>query len=125
MQISREAISRPVEQPVALLLLTLLSLALVALPFLNFAPNLGNERIAVADRQAPRLDRRADPDADVDRPHEGAALVHRVTPTLDSHGDDGRLGFDGHDETTLLERKQVAGATARALGENQERVAIA
>ncbi|MGY8616693.1 ABC transporter permease [Pantoea agglomerans] len=39
MQISREAISRPVEQPVALLLLTLLSLALVALPFLNFAPN--------------------------------------------------------------------------------------
>ncbi|MGC0806570.1 ABC transporter permease [Pantoea agglomerans] len=39
MQISREAISRPVEQPVALLLLTLLTLALVALPFLNFAPN--------------------------------------------------------------------------------------
>jgi osmoprotectant transport system permease protein len=39
MQISREAIRRPVEQPVALLLLTLLSLALVALPFLNFAPN--------------------------------------------------------------------------------------
>lgn len=37
MQISREAISRPVEQPVALLLLTLLTLALVALPFLNFA----------------------------------------------------------------------------------------
>src|SRR5512138_1379835 len=73
---------------------------------LNLAPNLGNERIAVADRQAPRLDRRADPDADVDRPHEGAALVHRVTPTLDSHGDDGRLGFDGHDEATLLERKQ-------------------
>ena len=39
MQISREAIRRPVEQPVALLLLTLLTLALVALPFLNFAPN--------------------------------------------------------------------------------------
>jgi osmoprotectant transport system permease protein len=39
MQMSREAIRRPVEQPVALLLLTLLSLALVALPFLNFAPN--------------------------------------------------------------------------------------
>ncbi|KAF6680165.1 ABC transporter permease [Pantoea sp. EKM21T] len=39
MQISREAIRRPVDQPVALLLLTLLSLALVALPFLNFAPN--------------------------------------------------------------------------------------
>jgi len=39
MQISREAIRRPVQQPVALLLLTLLSLALAALPFLNFAPN--------------------------------------------------------------------------------------
>lgn len=39
MQISREAIRLPVEQPVALLLLTLLTLALVALPFLNFAPN--------------------------------------------------------------------------------------
>ncbi|KAA5932141.1 ABC transporter permease [Pantoea sp. Bo_2] len=39
MQISRDAIRRPAQQPVALLLLTLLSLALVALPFLNFAPN--------------------------------------------------------------------------------------
>jgi len=39
MQISREAIRRPGQQPVALLLLALLSLALVALPFLTFAPN--------------------------------------------------------------------------------------
>ena len=39
MQISRDAIRRPAQQPVALLLLTLLSLALVTLPFLNFAPN--------------------------------------------------------------------------------------
>src|SRR4029078_11885345 len=92
---------------------------------LNFASNLGNEGVAVADGQAPGLDRRPDPDAAVDRPHEGAALAHRVTSTLNSHRDDGRLGFDGHDETTLLERKQVAGATARALGENQDRVAIA
>lgn len=39
MRISREAIRRPGQQPVALLLLVLLSLSLVALPFLTFAPN--------------------------------------------------------------------------------------
>lgn len=39
MVLSREAIRRPLQQPVALLLLTLLSLALAALPFLDFAPN--------------------------------------------------------------------------------------
>ncbi|WP_039659242.1 MULTISPECIES: ABC transporter permease [Pantoea] len=39
MLIARDAIRRPAQQPVALLLLTLLSLALVTLPFLNFAPN--------------------------------------------------------------------------------------
>src|SRR4029079_7235419 len=81
------------------------------------------EGVAVADGQAPGLDRRPDPDADVDRPHEGAALAHRVTSTLNSHRDDGRLGFDGHDEATLLEWKQVARATARALRKDQERVA--
>ncbi|MGK3140747.1 ABC transporter permease [Pantoea sp. C2G6] len=39
MGISRDAIRRPGQQPVALLLLVLLSLALTALPFLNYAPN--------------------------------------------------------------------------------------
>ena len=52
-----------------------------------------------------------------------AALAHGVPRPVDGHRHDRRLAFQRHDEPALLERQEGAGPAARALGEDQERVA--
>src|SRR4030095_5166746 len=83
----------------------------------------GDEDVALRHVHAGGLDRLTDADGDMDRLDDRAAATHRVTSALDSHRHDWRLSLERHQKPALLERQQFLGAAARALREDQERVA--
>jgi hypothetical protein len=92
---------------------------------LDLVTDLGDEVIPIVEGQARRRHGLPDAHADVDRPDERAALPHRITAALDRHRNDGRLRFDGHDESPLLEREQRPAAASGAFGEDEKRIALA
>ena len=63
------------------------------------------------------------PHADPHRPDDARCPSHRLPAAADGHRHDGHLRLDRHEEAALLERQQLARAAARALREDQERVA--
>ena len=88
--------------------------------------HLGDQRVAVVDSVRPAVST-GSPMRTRHRhgPHDRAALAHGRPPAGDRHRHDRRLRLDRHDEPALLEGQELVGAAARALGKDQERVAVA
>src|SRR5688500_2917468 len=82
-------------------------------------PDVRDELLPVVDTQPSRRNGLSKRYADRHRLDPWTSLPHGVAGALDGNRDDGRLGLEGHDETALLERQQLARPAAGALGEYQ------
>src|SRR4029453_6142689 len=78
--------------------------------------------VPVVHGQPRGRNRRTNSDADVHRTDDGASLPHGRAAALHRDGHDGRLRLNSHDETSLLEREELAGAAACPFWKNQERI---
>src|SRR6185503_3477124 len=91
--------------------------------FRNLTTHLSNQLIAIVQRQAGCRHGLSNPHTDFDGSHDGTSLAHCRAPTADRDRNHRRLCTDGHDEPPLLERKEIPGPAAGALGKNQEGIA--
>src|SRR5262249_36362604 len=83
------------------------------------------ERVPVLEPQAGGRNRALDHDLDLAGDHgELAALGHEAPGPATDHRDDGQAEADRQDERALLELPEPPVATARALREDDERVAV-
>ena len=89
----------------------------------NGNSNTLDQLIPIVHAQSRRRNRLANSDADMHWTDDGTPLPHSSAAALHRYGDDRHLRLNGHDETSLLEGEELAGAAACPFWKDEEGIA--